>query len=53
MFIRNIALCVIIFCLASFFVGLPFAEAHLGTPAEEHELDEAEVDRDNAYDEEV
>ncbi len=48
MFMRKLTLCVMMFCMVSFFVGLPFAAAHNGTKAEENALDEAEEDRDNA-----
>ena len=52
MFVRNIALCVIIFCLASLFAGLPFAEAHPGTKEFEDAFDDAKRKRGNAYREE-
>lgn len=48
MFVRKIALCVVLLCLLSLFVGLPFAEAHLGTKAEELKLDEAKDDLESA-----
>ena len=51
MIMRNIVLCVTLFCLASLFLGVPFVEAHRGTQDELDKLDEAKEDRDNAYDE--
>jgi hypothetical protein len=48
MFVRNITLCVIIFCIASLFVGLPLAEAHPKTEEFVAAFKEAEQDLDNA-----
>ncbi|MYA28916.1 MAG: hypothetical protein F4Z24_06380 [Nitrospira sp. SB0666_bin_27] len=50
MFVKKIALCVVLLCLASLFIGVHFAEAHLGTDTEEHALKEAEKNRKNALD---
>ncbi len=41
---KNIALCVIILCVVSFCVGLPFAEAHRGTRDENNALETAKED---------
>ena len=49
MFIRNIALCVIILCVVSLCVGLPFAEAHHGTDVENNALITAERNLTTAY----
>lgn len=49
MFNRNITLCLIILCLASLFVGLPFAEAHPKTDEFTRKFKEAVRQRDNAY----
>lgn len=49
MFVRNIALGVIILCLVSLFVGVPFAKAHSDTGT--GILREPVRQRDNAYDE--
>lgn len=51
-FVRNITLCVIIFCLVSLFVGLPFAEAHPKTDEFTEAFNDAKRKRDNAYAEE-
>ncbi len=51
MIMRNIVLCVTLFCLASLFLGVPFAEAHRGTQDALEKLDEAKDDLINAYDE--
>ena len=53
MFMRNIALCVIILCIASLFVGLPFAEAHPTTEEFVADFKEAEQDRDTALRQQV
>ncbi len=52
MFVRKFALCVVLFCFVSIFVGVPFAEAH---PSKESEkaVKKAEQSRDNAWDEQL
>lgn len=45
MFVRKLALCVVLFCLVSLFVGVPFAKAHLDA------IFEAKRQSDNADDE--
>lgn len=48
MFFRKIALFVFFLCLASLFVGVPFAEAHQGTDAEKEALQTARDDYESA-----
>ena len=48
MFVRKIALCMILLCLASLFVGLPFVEAHNGVETEQSQLGNAVRQRENA-----
>ena len=50
MFIRKIALCMILFCFASLFVGVPFAAAHSATEllTSTSPLDQAARQRNNA-----
>ncbi|MYJ54466.1 MAG: hypothetical protein F4090_06145 [Nitrospira sp. SB0672_bin_25] len=48
MFVKKIALCMILFCLAPLFIGVPFAEAHRGTQDEIDALKEAEKNLDSA-----
>ena len=47
MIMRNIVLCVLLLCLSSLFVGVPFAEAHRGV------IYEAERLRNNALKEKI
>ena len=53
MFMRNIARCVIIFCIVSLFVGLPLAQAYPNPNANNFAYKTAERERDNALRERV
>ena len=52
MFVRKLTLCVVLFCLVSLFVGVPFADAH---PSQESRdaVKEAEEDRDSAWNQQL
>ena len=47
MFVRKLALCMVLFCLVSLFVGVPFAKAHPSQDSRD-DFETAKEDMNNA-----